>query len=173
VRTSSSVRARRGRAVVALLGAVAGLLLGLPTAATAAPAGAAAAAGPPVGPDGRLDARAAAGRTGVVAATGQTSWFSGTVAAGATQFWTWFNANPLSASYEVGFSPGGASTSAPCRFQVTGTRYERHSTGERRFQFDVKKCPEPERCTSPGHGRRSRSTEAEVSTALDRCSGGQ
>jgi hypothetical protein len=140
VRTFPSVR---GRVVVALLGAVTGLLLGLPAAATAAPAAAPAAAtakSPPVGPDGRLDARAAAGRTGVAAAaaTGQVSWFSGTVAAGATQFWTWNNANPITAGYEVGFSPVGASTSAPCRFQVTGTRYERHSTGERRFQFDIK-----------------------------------
>jgi hypothetical protein len=143
VRKTMSARAR---AAVALLGVSAGLALGLPTAAAAqppavsatAPAAGTAAGKAPVGADGRLDARAAAGRTSAAVVTGQVSWFSGTVAAGGTQFWTWNNANPLFAGYEVGFSPVGASTTAPCRFEVTGSRYERLSTGERRFQFDVK-----------------------------------
>lgn len=80
------------------------------------------------------DARAAAGLPS--GATSRAAWYSGTVAAGGTQSWVWNNAS-LTAAYEVGLSPTGASTSAPCRFEVTRTWDAQVYGGERKFYFLV------------------------------------
>jgi len=66
------------------------------------------------------------------------SWFSGTVAAGASLNQSWNNANPLNAAYVVGFSPAGASTSAACQFEVTRSWYLQRFSGEREFWFTIK-----------------------------------
>jgi hypothetical protein len=121
------------RFLLALLAALAGLLL--------MPVGAAAQSGP-ADPAGARDARAAAGKAGAASikdgATTAASWYTGTVAAGATQTWTWNNANPLGSGYKVGFSPVGASTTAICQFGVERSWYSQRSTGERRFHFVLK-----------------------------------
>lgn len=78
------------------------------------------------------DARAAAGLPS--GASPRAAWYSGTVAAGATQYWVWNNAL-LTAVYEVGLSPTGASTSAPCQFEVTRSWDAQVYGGERKFHF--------------------------------------
>jgi hypothetical protein len=100
---------------------------------------------PAAGPSGALDARAAAAGEGGLTQAGakggvgvQASWYSGTVAAGATQSWYWNNANPLQAGYEVGFSPVGATTSSSCRFETLTTTYQQWYGGERKFLFVIK-----------------------------------
>jgi hypothetical protein len=82
----------------------------------------------------RFEAATGATRAGV---TPLASWYSGTVAAGATQGWVWNNANPLNAAYKVGLSPTGASTSTPCQFTVTRNWYVQLNTGERKFYFNI------------------------------------
>lgn len=67
-----------------------------------------------------------------------TSWSTGGVNPGTTQSWTWNNANPLNASYVVGASPTGATSTDTCQFEITRTWYERLSTGERKFHLDIK-----------------------------------
>src|SRR5687768_9900112 len=89
----------------------------------------------PKSPDGQLDARAAAAASGSIGIN--STWYSGTVAAGASQGWTWNNA-PATAAYIVGFNPSGASTSSTCSFEVTSSRYVQQYGGEREFQFWIK-----------------------------------
>ena len=114
-------------AVLAALTAV----LTIPAAALAAPSSGAASVPKVAG--GGLDARAAAGvRDGAVTAA---TWYTGTVAAGATQSWTWNNANPLSSVYKVGFAPTGAGTTTQCSFGVDRSWYSQLSSGERKFHF--------------------------------------
>lgn len=88
-----------------------------------------------------LDGRAAAapedkaaGASVIRPATAISSWFSGTVAPGATQHWFWNNAS-LTAAYKVGLSPIGASTTSPCQFQVTRAWDVQQFGGEREFHF--------------------------------------
>ncbi|WP_329007718.1 hypothetical protein OG271_18610 [Micromonospora rifamycinica] len=106
-------------------------LAALTTAAllvTTALAATAASAAPEAG--GQAADRAA--KTTLVA-----SWYSGTLAAGATQNWQWNN-NPAGAVYQVGLSPTGASTSQPCQFQVTRSWYTQLYSGERRFNWTIR-----------------------------------
>jgi hypothetical protein len=89
-----------------------------------------------------LDGRAAAAAEGVremsVSAMGLTSsWYSGSVAPGATQYWYWNNAS-LTAAYTVGLSPIGASTTSPCQFAVTRSWDAQQYGGEREFRFIIK-----------------------------------
>jgi hypothetical protein len=118
-------------AVAALMGT-----LFHPAAAVAASPG-----GSGKGPSG-LDARAAAGVSAETVKSEsigiQASWYSGTVAAGGTQYWFWNNANPLTAAYKVGFSPLGASTTAACQFEVTRSWYVQQYGGEREFHFTIR-----------------------------------
>ncbi|WP_224369842.1 hypothetical protein [Hyalangium versicolor] len=95
-------------------------------------------------PSVALDGRAAAAAEGVreMAVTPgamalASSWYSGSVAAGATQHWYWNNSN-LTAAYKVGLSPTGASTSSACRFEVTRTWDTQQYGGEREFHFAIK-----------------------------------
>lgn len=89
------------------------------------------------------DGRAAATASGGLgkAATGgvgiAATWFTGTVAAGGTQGWTWNNA-PADAAYVVGYNPAGATTSAACQFETIDTRYVQLFGGQRQFQFILK-----------------------------------
>jgi hypothetical protein len=81
------------------------------------------------------DARAAAAAAGTIGPL--SSWFTGTVAAGASQVWTWNNAASNTA-YIVGYNPTGASTTATCQFETTSSRYLQRPGGERQFQFTTK-----------------------------------
>jgi hypothetical protein len=98
----------------------------------AAPADLASAGAP-------LDARAAVVKSpahgaSLLASALTSSWFSGTVAAGATQHWIWNNAN-TTVAFQVGLSPIGASTTSPCRFAVTKMWDVQQPGGEREFHF--------------------------------------
>jgi hypothetical protein len=91
-----------------------------------------------------LDGRAAAateGVRGMPASPGlmtlASSWYSGSVAPGATQHWYWNNAS-ATAAFKVGLSPVGASTTGPCRFEVTRTWDVQQYGGEREFHFNIK-----------------------------------
>ncbi|HVG58198.1 MAG TPA: hypothetical protein VNA24_06560 [Hyalangium sp.] len=91
-----------------------------------------------------LDGRAAAATEGVrgMAITpglmGLTSsWYSGSVAPGATQHWYWNNSS-LTGAYTVGLSPTGASTLSPCKFEVSRTWDVQKHGGEREFHFTIK-----------------------------------
>lgn len=68
----------------------------------------------------------------------ETSFFSGTVSPGAVQTRSWNNANPLSVSYVVGLSPKGATTTQPCKFEVTRQWYQQKFGGEREFWYQIK-----------------------------------
>ncbi|GHJ47636.1 hypothetical protein Cs7R123_49780 [Catellatospora sp. TT07R-123] len=105
-------------------------------ALTAAIATAGAAHAQPGSADGtpRLDARAAAAATGKIGIN--STWYTGTVNAGGSQTWVWYNA-PADVAYVVGYTPSGASTSAACQFQTTDSRYLQVWGGERRFQFTL------------------------------------
>ena len=83
-------------------------------------------------PDAGRSAPDRAAKTTLVA-----SWYSGTLAAGATQNWQWNN-NPAGAVYQVGLSPTGAGTSQPCQFQVTRSWYTQLYSGERRFNWTIR-----------------------------------
>jgi hypothetical protein len=96
------------------------------------PTAARAAADEPQGQP--VDARAAAHAT---AASTQSSWFSGTVAAGKTKSFVWNNANPQYA-FVVGFAPVGATTTQGCAFEVDRSWYVQQSDGDRQFRFDIK-----------------------------------
>jgi hypothetical protein len=104
----------------------------------------------PTGPDAAasviapLDGRAAADAEGKfrsllgILPLGLTSqWYSGTVAPGVTQHWYWNNSS-LTAAYQVGLSPIGASTTSACQFEVTRTWDVQRYGGEREFHFDIK-----------------------------------
>jgi hypothetical protein len=90
-----------------------------------------------------LDGRAAAAEEGVrdMAVTPGlalvSSWYSGSVAPGATQHWYWNNSS-ATAAYTVGLSPTGASTTSPCQFEVTRTWDVQQYGGEREFHFYIK-----------------------------------
>ena len=103
-----------------------------------------AIAGAPSASEHALDGRAAVaaevkalGGHAISPASLVSSWFSGSVAAGATQHWSWNNVS-LTAAYKVGLVPTGASTTALCQFQVTRTWDVQQSTGEREFHFTIK-----------------------------------
>ncbi|MEV5817873.1 hypothetical protein ABUL04_18355 [Micromonospora harpali] len=89
------------------------------------------------------DARAAATASGELGAAAKggfgtaATWFTGTVAAGGTQGWTWTNA-PADAAYVVGYNPVGATTSSMCQFETISTRYVQLWGGQRQFQFTLK-----------------------------------
>ena len=88
--------------------------------------------------DGRAAAAAEAKLRGEIGAQGiASSWFSGTVAAGSSQSWTWNNSGTTTV-FEVGLTPTGASTAAPCRFSVTRRAYVQKHGGEREFHFTIK-----------------------------------
>jgi len=70
-------------------------------------------------------------------ATVAWSGFSGTMAPGATRTSHWNNALS-NAVYRIGLAPVGASTSAPCQFEVTNQWYDRLSSGEREFYYTIK-----------------------------------
>jgi hypothetical protein len=91
-----------------------------------------------------LDGRAAAAAEGVrgMALTPGlqglvSSWYSGSVAAGATQHWYWNNSS-TTAAFTVGLSPTGASTTGPCKFEVIRTWDVQQYGGEREFHFYIK-----------------------------------
>jgi hypothetical protein len=89
------------------------------------------------------DARAAAmasGGNGVAVNGGAgiaATWFTGTIAAGGTQGWTWTNA-PANAAYVVGYNPVGATTSSMCQFETISSQYVQLWGGQRQFQFVLK-----------------------------------
>lgn len=66
-----------------------------------------------------------------------SSWYSGSVAPGATQHWFWNNAS-LTAAFEVGLSPVGASTTSACQFEVVRSLDIQKYGGEREFHFYIK-----------------------------------
>lgn len=90
--------------------------------------------------DGALDARAAvAAETKDMSALTSTTmslatWYSNPVAPGATQHWVWNNAS-LTAAYQAGASPVGASTSNVCKFEITRSWDVQKYGGEREFHF--------------------------------------
>jgi hypothetical protein len=67
-----------------------------------------------------------------------TTWSTGTVSVGATQSWTWNNANPLNSAHFVNVSPTGATGSTTCELEVTRSWYVQQPGGEREFRFHVK-----------------------------------
>ena len=83
-----------------------------------------------------LSARAAAG-VADKASYSDASWFSGTMAPGAQKGWVWNN-SLNNYAYRVGLSPAGASTSAPCNFEVVDQWYEGLRSGERKFHFVIR-----------------------------------
>jgi hypothetical protein len=90
--------------------------------------------------DGRAAAAAEAkvlgiGAPGPLALTSQ--WYSGALAPGASQSWTWNNAS-LTSAYQVGLSPVGASTSSSCRIEVSRTWDVQKHGGERELRFTIK-----------------------------------
>jgi hypothetical protein len=88
-----------------------------------------------------LDGRAAAAAEGVrdmaVSMGLVSSWYSGSVAPGATQHWYWNNSS-LTSAFTVGLSPTGASTASPCKFEVTRAWDVQQYGGEREFHFYIK-----------------------------------
>jgi hypothetical protein len=91
------------------------------------------------------DARAAAaaeaqspGKLGTVSVNPTlATWYTGSIAVGATQHWYWNNAN-LTHAFQVGLSPVGASTASACQLEVTRTYDVQKYGGEREFHFDIK-----------------------------------
>jgi hypothetical protein len=91
-----------------------------------------------------LDGRAAAAAEGVRGMSLSpglmglaSSWYSGSVAPGASQNWYWNNAS-LTSAYTVGLSPTGASTTSACRFEVTRGWDVQQYSGEREYHFIIK-----------------------------------
>jgi hypothetical protein len=70
--------------------------------------------------------------------TRSNTWATGGINAGASQNWTWNNANPLTSAYLVGVSPSGSTSTATCQLEVTRTWYLQQPTGEREFHFTLK-----------------------------------
>jgi hypothetical protein len=93
----------------------------------------------PAALDGRAAAAEEARKSGApIAALGlDSSWFSGTIAPGATKGWVWNNA-PSTVAFQVGLSPIGASTTAPCKLEVARTFDSKNASGEREFYLYVK-----------------------------------
>lgn len=77
--------------------------------------------------------RTAAATSGSVANT----WFTGTLAAGATMDGSWRNVRTDHA-YHVSLSPVGAGTSNACRFQVTRVWNEQRPEGNKDFWYTIK-----------------------------------
>lgn len=69
--------------------------------------------------------------------TRSATWSTGGIGAGASQGWTWNNANPLTASHLVGISPTGSTATDTCQIQVTRNWYSELPTGERKFNFTL------------------------------------
>jgi hypothetical protein len=67
-----------------------------------------------------------------------SSWSTGTISPGATQGWTWNNANPLTAAHYVNLAPTGATSTSTCELEVTRSWYSQQPGGERRFHFSLK-----------------------------------
>lgn len=101
------------------------------------------AAAPELGELG--DARAAAAefaakaaKEGSVGALGLNStWFSGTIAPGASKGWVWNNASHT-AAFAVGLSPIGATTTTPCKFEVSRLFDRQKFGGEREVVIYIK-----------------------------------
>ncbi|HEX4422557.1 MAG TPA: hypothetical protein VH165_31800, partial [Kofleriaceae bacterium] len=74
----------------------------------------------------------------LASATRSNTWSTGGINAGASQSWTWNNANPLTASHFVGISPTGSTSTATCQLEVTRSWYVQQPTGEREFHFTIK-----------------------------------
>jgi len=90
-------------------------------------------------PGSALDGRAAVAGTGDGPTGGATGylakWYTGFLAPGDQQHWTWNNAG--SGVYKVGFAPSGSGTAGSCRFQATRTWDVQQPSGEREFHFIV------------------------------------
>jgi hypothetical protein len=89
-----------------------------------------------------IDARAVAASQEVITDSdigpvALTSLYSGTLAAGAVQQWTYNNAS-LTQAYHLALSPVGASTSAMCQFEVIRQWDVRRNNGEREFKWQIK-----------------------------------
>jgi hypothetical protein len=67
-----------------------------------------------------------------------TTWSTGGIAVGASQSWTWNNANPLSSTHLVGVSPTGSTSTDTCDIEVTRSFYLQQPSGEREFHFVLK-----------------------------------
>lgn len=67
-----------------------------------------------------------------------TTWSTGGIAPGASQSWTWNNANPATAAHIVGVSPTGSTSTSTCDIEVTRTYYLEQPSGEREFHFTLK-----------------------------------
>ncbi|GAA4410339.1 hypothetical protein GCM10023148_01590 [Actinokineospora soli] len=65
-------------------------------------------------------------------------WNTGALSPGQTTSKHWNNANPHNLAYVPGLSPNGATTSGPCKMEITRTWYVEQPGGEREFWFDVK-----------------------------------
>jgi hypothetical protein len=65
------------------------------------------------------------------------SWFSGTIAPGASQDRVWNDSGPAGTVFEVGLIPVGATTQQRCQFEVTRTWYTQQWRGGRQFQFTI------------------------------------
>ncbi|HEU5107239.1 MAG TPA: hypothetical protein VFT95_01550 [Micromonosporaceae bacterium] len=105
------------------------------TSALAAALGALALAPPPAAAVAGQPApapRAALADEGVVA-----SWFSGTIAAGASQDRVWTDTGPAGTAFEVGLIPVGATTQESCQFEVTRTWYTQQWRGGRQFHLTI------------------------------------
>lgn len=66
------------------------------------------------------------------------AWTTGGVNPGQSVTKHWNNANPLNATYVVGLSPQGATSTTPCQFETTRTWYAEQPSGEREFWFTMK-----------------------------------
>lgn len=100
--------------------------------------------GAPASEDVALDARAAAaaeaellGKLDLAPTIQLATWYTGSIAPGGTQHWYWNNSS-LTAAYQVGLSPVGASTSSVCQLEVTRTYDVQQYGGEREFHFYIK-----------------------------------
>ncbi len=87
--------------------------------------------------DGRAAAMEESRKSGTSILGLVSSWYSGTIAPGATQHWYWNNSSHT-AAFQVGLSPIGASTSAACKVEVSRTWDVQRNGGEREFHFYVK-----------------------------------
>jgi hypothetical protein len=71
-----------------------------------------------------------------------SSWQTAALSPGASQGWTWNNANPLDRIYVPGLSPLGASGLTPCALEITQQYYRQvlnsGGTTEREYHFTVK-----------------------------------
>jgi hypothetical protein len=96
----------------------------------------------PSAADRAIDGRAAAALEAKLVGkdlvtVGLASWYTGSIAPGATEHHYWNNAGST-AAYAVGLSPVGASTSATCQMEVVRTWDVQKYGGEREFHFEVK-----------------------------------